>query len=90
MKKRLIIALALAVAAIVLLSAFAAIENSVQVAAKKPFYVGVTYCGDSVTEAEQLIDSVKNYTNLFVLQSGPLMWDLNASEQYAIMQSSQG
>jgi len=81
MKKRLIIALSLVLTALVLLSAFVAIENSAQVAAKKPFYVGVTYCGDSVTEAEQLIDNVKNYTNLFVLQSGPLMWDVNASEQ---------
>lgn len=81
MKKRLIIALALAVAVVILLSAFAALQNSVQVTAKKPFYVGVTYCGSSVTEAKQLIDHVKNYTNLFVLQSGPLMDQFNASEQ---------
>jgi hypothetical protein len=39
---------------------------------EKPFYVGVTYCGNSVDEAKQLIDKVKTYTNLFVLQSGPL------------------
>ena len=38
----------------------------------KPFYVGVTYCGESFEEAKQLIDKVKNYTNLFVLQSGLL------------------
>ena len=38
----------------------------------EPFYIGVTYCGDSVSEAKQLIDKVKEYTNLFVLQSGPL------------------
>lgn len=38
----------------------------------EPFYVGVTYCGDSVSEAKQLIDKVKTYTNLFVLQSGAL------------------
>jgi hypothetical protein len=36
------------------------------------FYVGVTYCGDSVSEAKELIDKVKSYTNLFVIQSGPL------------------
>ena len=47
----------------------------------KPFYVGVTYCGNSTTEAEQLIDRVKNYTNLFVLQSGPLMQNLTASQE---------
>jgi hypothetical protein len=38
----------------------------------KPFYVGVTYCGNSTEEAKLLIDRVKSYTNLFVLQSGPL------------------
>jgi hypothetical protein len=40
---------------------------------QKPFYVGVTYCGNTAQEAKMLIDKVKNYTNLFVLQSGPLM-----------------
>ena len=38
----------------------------------KPFYVGVTYGGESVEEAKQLIDKVENYTNLFVLLSGKL------------------
>ncbi|MGD2065901.1 MAG: hypothetical protein PVI43_01860 [Candidatus Bathyarchaeota archaeon] len=38
----------------------------------KPFYVGVTYCAGSAEEAKLLIDRVKNYTNLFVLQSGGL------------------
>lgn len=38
----------------------------------KPFYVGVTYCGDTSEDAKLLIDRVKNYTNLFVLQSGPI------------------
>ncbi len=48
---------------------------------KKTFYVGVTYCGNSTVEAEALINNVKNYTNLFVLQSGPLMYNANASDQ---------
>lgn len=38
----------------------------------KQFYVGVTYCGESAEEAKLLIDRVKDYTNLFVLQSGLL------------------
>ena len=67
------------------MSAFVIIESykpsSTQVASKKLFYVGVTYCGNSTTQAEQLINKVKNYTNLFVLQSGPLMQNLNATEQ---------
>lgn len=41
-------------------------------------YVGVTYCGNSVEEGKILIDRVKSYTNLFVLQSGFLQRDLKS------------
>jgi hypothetical protein len=37
-----------------------------------PFFVGVTYSGNSTDEAKLLIDKVKDYSNLFVLQSGSL------------------
>ncbi|MCW4008942.1 MAG: hypothetical protein NWF09_09690 [Candidatus Bathyarchaeota archaeon] len=36
------------------------------------FYVGVTFCGNTTAEAKLLIDKVKGYTNLFVLQSWPI------------------
>jgi len=36
------------------------------------FYVGVAFCGNTTQEAKLLIDKVKDYTNLFVLQSGPI------------------
>jgi len=54
---------------------------------KKPFYVGVTYCGSSIEEAKELINKVKDYTNLFVLLSGPFMSNTEAMEEigdYAI------
>ena len=54
---------------------------------QKPFYIGVTYCGSSVQEAKELIDKVKNYTNLFILQSGSLMTNsaaMNEIGDYAI------
>ncbi len=54
---------------------------TVEVAQKKPFYFGVTYCGNSTTEAKQSVDQVKNFTNLFVIQSGPLMSNLPAMEE---------
>jgi hypothetical protein len=38
----------------------------------EPFYLGVTYCGNSVADAKQLIDKVKGYSNLIVIQSGEL------------------
>jgi hypothetical protein len=53
----------------------------------KPFYVGVTYCGNSTEEAKLLIDRVKSYTNLFVLQSGPLQEhpdEINEIGDYAV------
>ncbi len=46
----------------------------------KPFYVGVTFGGSTTAEAKQLIDRVKSYTNLFVVQSGPLQRNINELE----------
>jgi hypothetical protein len=53
----------------------------------KPFYVGVTYCGEAsyqggnaTSEAKLLIDRVKNCTNLFVLQSGSVQMDLHETQ----------
>ena len=54
----------------------------------KSFYVGVTYCGESVQEAKGLIDSVKTYTNLFVLRSEYFQWNISAVDEictYAIV-----
>jgi hypothetical protein len=47
----------------------------------KPFYVGVTFGGDTTAEAKLLIDKVKNYTNLFVLQSGTLQRNTTAMNE---------
>ena len=75
MKKRLAMALAAIIIVVVAVSTFAVTENYFlsPTTSEKPFYVGVTYCGNSVAEAEQLIDKVKSYTNLFVLDSGTIM-----------------
>jgi hypothetical protein len=35
-------------------------------------YFGVSFCGDTPEEAKLLIEKIKDYTNLFVLQSGPI------------------
>ncbi len=89
MKKSLVVALAAVIIVVVAVSTFAVTENYFlfPAASEKPFYVGVTYCGSSVAEAQQLIDKVKNYTNLFVLDSGPMMNDgaaLNQTCSYAV------
>ena len=84
-KRRLILISSIILIALIVVSSFAAMEASksasTSMASKKPFYLGVTYCGSSVIEAQQQIDKVKNYTNLFVLQSGPLMLNFTATEQ---------
>jgi hypothetical protein len=46
-----------------------------------PFYVGVTFCGNTPAEAKQLIDKAKPYTNLFVVQSDPLQKNITALEE---------
>jgi hypothetical protein len=84
-KKRLTIVLSLAIIIVIFMSTFVALEiygsSSASLPSKKTFYVGVTYCGNSTTEADQLIDRIKNYTNLFVLDSGSLIQNLNATEK---------
>lgn len=35
-------------------------------------YFGVSFCGNTTAEAKLLIDRTRDYTNLFVLQSGPI------------------
>jgi hypothetical protein len=56
---------------------------------KKPFYVGVSFCGNTTAEAKLLIGKVKNYTNLFVLQSWPISRNETATKEtcdYAVAQ----
>ena len=66
MRKGLVIA-ATVIVAIVLSASFLVAENLTGSSPKPtPVYVGVTYCGNNVTEAKLLIDRVKSYTNLFV------------------------
>jgi hypothetical protein len=77
MKKRSAIILSTVLIAIVLASVFLVYQS--YSLPTKPFHVGVTYCGNSVEEAKQLIDKIKNYTNLFVLQSGPLQDNQSAT-----------
>jgi hypothetical protein len=81
-RARLFSAVAVLLIAIFIANIFA-INNVGNASAQEsqPFHVGVTYGGSNITEAQQLIDRVKNYTNLFVVQSGSLMSNLTGMEQ---------
>ncbi|MCL2359868.1 hypothetical protein [Candidatus Bathycorpusculum sp.] len=82
MKRSVIVSVVTVLSIIILLTAMVTVNNvSTKSNPAQPFYVGVTYCGDNITDAKLLIDRVKNYTNLFILQSGPLMYNLEATEE---------
>ncbi|MGD6851552.1 MAG: hypothetical protein ACQCN6_05770 [Candidatus Bathyarchaeia archaeon] len=82
--------LAVTAAALIIIVVFSGLLLSNNFSAKPQkadAYVGVAYCGDSVADGKQLIDKVKGYTNLFVLQSGLLQRDTESVEElgdYAI------
>ena len=75
MKRAIIISAAIILIVLIGLVAVAVINCT-----SKPFYVGVTFGGNTATEAKQLIDRVKNYTNLFVVQSDRLQYNISEME----------
>jgi hypothetical protein len=46
-----------------------------------PCYVGIAFGGDTTEQAKQLIDRTKTYTNLFILQSGPISTNQTATTE---------
>jgi hypothetical protein len=44
-------------------------------------YFGVSFCGNTTAEAMLLIDRVKDYTNVIVIQSGPVSWNETATNE---------
>ncbi|XHH09235.1 MAG: hypothetical protein ACFCUE_01025 [Candidatus Bathyarchaeia archaeon] len=78
LKKRLIILIAVVLIGALVFSVFYHTLSSQQ---SKQTYVGVAFCGDTTEQALLLIDRVKNYTNLFILQSGPISMDENATKE---------
>ncbi len=57
---------------------------------EEPFYVGVSFNGNTVAQAKLLIDRVKQYTNLFVLQSLPISKNETAIYETLDYATSQG
>ena len=84
-------ALALSAIIVVAIASFAVLFANYTLPKSKEknpeIFVGVTYGGDSVSDGKLLIDKVKDYSNLFVLQSGALQRDfksVNELGEYAI------
>ncbi len=82
MKKSITAITAILIIAVILLSSIALTRNSPPKNSQTPpAYVGVAYTGNSVAQAKLLIDKVKSYTNIFVLQSGLLQRDLKSVDE---------
>ena len=60
----------LAVSALALQQIFNSGSVSQVVTINSNSYVGIAFCGNTTTEAKALIDKTRNYTNLFVLDTG--------------------
>ena len=79
MNRPLIAAIVLAIVILATVVVILSTNNFSEAAKKLPnAFVGVAFGGNSVSEGEKLIDRVKDYTNLFVLQSGVLEQDFNS------------
>ncbi len=55
-----------------------------------PFHVGVSFCGNTTADAKLLIDRVKDYTNLLVIQSGPVSKNETSLTEIADYATQQG
>jgi len=85
LKKQSILAIILIVIIVSVTILF--VQSGTQSRDSAQVFVGVSYGGNSVPEAKMLIDKVKSYTNLFVLQSGTLQRDtasINEVGDYAV------
>lgn len=88
MRKTVILASTVVLLAVVLAAALINF-GALTIGEGKPskFRVGVAFCGDTTAESKLLIDRVKDYTNLLVIQSGPVSKNetsLNEIADYAI------
>jgi len=72
LKKQKIFFVTILLIVIIILSTILLIPSGSQQNTDTSVFVGVSYGGNSVSEAKQLVDKVKSYTNLFILQSGNL------------------
>ena len=82
LNRKLTALIAILLIVVIVLSLFLAIELLSPKTAGREFYVGVEYAyGNQVSEVQQLVDKVKNYTNLFVMGSVNLTFNQAALDE---------
>jgi len=69
-RKYLIPTLLVVILAVSILATYASYSSGNQAKVNPDVYVGVAFGGNTTEEAKVLIDRVKSYTNLFILDSG--------------------
>jgi hypothetical protein len=79
-RKILIPAVLIVILAVSMLAVYMSYSQSSQQKANPDVYVGVAFAGNTTAEAKQLIDKVKDYTNLFVFATGSNPISKNQSE----------
>jgi hypothetical protein len=91
-RKYLIPSLLIVILAVSVLAVYMSYSSGNQPKANPNAYVGVAFCGNTTAEAKLLIDKVKTYTNLFILDSGrnPISENQTKVEQICDYAVSQG
>lgn len=93
MRRFVVVALAIVILVFLVLASLEFILPNIgfhsqsQNAKRTDFHLGVSFCGNTTAQAELLIDRVKDFTNLFVMQSGPVSTNetaLNEIVNYAV------
>src|SRR5450756_1530842 len=91
-RKYLIPAFLIVILAVSMLAVYVSYSNENQAKADPNAYVGIAFCGNTTQEAKVLIDRVKSYTNLFILDSGrnPISENQSSVEEICDYAVSQG
>ncbi|HEX9861946.1 MAG TPA: hypothetical protein VGB11_01530 [Candidatus Bathyarchaeia archaeon] len=81
MRRVLLLVLVALLAVAVFLPAVYFLNQAESDSASSDFFFGVSFGGDSVSQAKLLIDKVKRYTNLFVVNS----WEINGAANETLL-----
>jgi hypothetical protein len=82
-RKILIPTFLIVILAVSMFAVYISLSTGGQTKAQPNAYVGIAFCGNTTDQAKQLIDKVKSYTNLFILDSGrnPISADQSKVEE---------
>ena len=91
-RKFLIPSFLIVILAVSMLAVYMSYSNGSQAKADPHAYVGIAFGGNTTAEAKVLIDKVKSYTNLFILDSGrnPISKNQSSVEEICDYAVSQG